>query len=212
MSVGLKIGTALLLGLWLGAPANAQAPAVVVETEGHPSRGPGNAPVTLLEFSDFECPFCARLLPTMERLKEKYGENVRWVFRQFPLGIHPNAQKAAEASLCANDQGRFWKMHDLLFERPVALSETDLVAKATRLDLDMVEFRNCLETGQHVERVLREGFALGEGSSRRVCCRHPLDPKRLHQRTTHRGCKGDEHLRTCDRRGASEGRGAGALA
>lgn len=168
MSVSLKLGAAMLLVVCLGTSAFAQARAVFVETEGHPSRGPEDAPVTLLEFSDFECPFCARLRPTMERLKEKYGENVRWVFRQFPLAMHPHAQKAAEASLCANDQGRFWEMHDLLFVRPVALSEPEILAKATRLDLDMTEFRNCLETRKHIERIqrdLREGLAAGVRST-----------------------------------------------
>lgn len=79
--------------------------------------GPTNAKVTIVEFSDFECPFCVRAYPTVKQIMNDYKNQVRFVYRQYPLTqIHPNAQKAAEASLCAADQGKFWEMHDKMFE------------------------------------------------------------------------------------------------
>lgn len=87
-----------------------------VNLEGAPSKGPANAKITLVEYSDFECPFCVRGYSTVKQIMEAYPKDVRIIFRQFPLiQIHQNAQKAAEASLCANDQGKFWEYHDKLF-------------------------------------------------------------------------------------------------
>jgi len=79
-------------------------------------RGSGNAPVKIVEFSDFECPFCERVYPTIKALQEKYGDKISLEYRQYPLSFHPNAQKAAEASECAGEQGKFWEMHDAMFE------------------------------------------------------------------------------------------------
>src|SRR5206468_3654759 len=86
-------------------------PRVEVAAKG-PSRGPDNAPVTIVEFSDFQCPFCGRAFPTVEKVMKDYDGKVRLVFRHFPLSFHANAQKAAEAGACAADQGKFWQMHD----------------------------------------------------------------------------------------------------
>ncbi len=89
---------------------------VTVATAGFPSMGPANASVTIVEFSDFECPYCGGLYPTLKDIEKNYKDKIRIVYRQFPLtNIHPHAQKAAEASLCANDQGQFWQMHDAMF-------------------------------------------------------------------------------------------------
>ena len=145
--------------------AAAPAARVAVATEGHPSRGAVDAPVTIVEFSDFECPFCARVGPILRQLEEAYGGKVRRVYRQFPLvTLHPRAKKAAEASLCADEQQRFWAMHEALFEQPLALEPSDLSAKAQWLGLDMQRFGACLDSGRfsaRVEQDLQEGVRVG---------------------------------------------------
>ncbi len=130
---------------------------IEVSTEGHPSHGPADAPVTIVEFSDFECPYCQAMLGTIKNIQEAYGEKVRLVYRQFPLNsIHPNAQRAAEASLCANDQGRFWEMHDLMFEDQRGLSVEALTKKAESLELDGSTFEKCLTSNKYAERVKQD--------------------------------------------------------
>ncbi len=135
-----------------------------VESAGHPAVGAPDAPITIVEFSDFECPFCSRLNPTLDEIKANYAGKVRLVFRQFPLAMHQNAQKAAEASLCAHDQGQFWPMHDKLFADQRGLAVEQLKAKAAELGLDSAQFAQCLDSGQHAERVradLRAGASAG---------------------------------------------------
>jgi protein-disulfide isomerase len=135
-----------------------------IEVEGSPFKGPTRAPVTIVEFSDFECGYCGRLSQTLNDVKNKYGDDLRIVFRQFPLQMHPNAPKAAEASLCANDQGKFWEMHDLLFQEQRQLDVVALKDKASRLGLDRTAFDECLDSAQYSEQVeqdLRDGAALG---------------------------------------------------
>ena len=130
---------------------------VAVEDAGFPSRGPESAPVTIVEFSDFECPYCSRVVPTLEQIVETYGDRVRLVFRQFPLNnIHPNAQKAAEASLCADDQGKFWEMHDLMFKEQKSLELEQLKEKAARLELDVEAFNECLDSSKYAEAVMKD--------------------------------------------------------
>ncbi|PIZ65110.1 thioredoxin, partial [Candidatus Roizmanbacteria bacterium CG_4_10_14_0_2_um_filter_39_12] len=91
--------------------------AVEVAVGDSPAIGSKNAKVTIVEFSDFECPFCARAFATVKQIKDAYPKDVKIVYKQLPLtNIHPNAQKAAEASICAKDQGKFWEMHDKMFE------------------------------------------------------------------------------------------------
>jgi protein-disulfide isomerase len=135
-----------------------------IDVSDSPAQGSSDAPVTLVEFSDFECGYCGRLVKTLEDIKENYGDRLRIVFRQFPLQMHPNAQKAAEASLCANDQGKFWPMHDLLFQEQSQLGVVALKDKASRLGLDRGVFDSCLDSGRNAEKVqkdLRDGNALG---------------------------------------------------
>ena len=120
-----------------------------------PSRGPDDAPITLVEFSDFECPFCIRVLPTLDQIEETYGDQVRIVYRHFPLtGIHPNAQLAAEASLCADAQGKFWEMHDAIFEVRGKADADELKTMAADLGLDSEIFDGCLDSREFRDRVL----------------------------------------------------------
>lgn len=136
-----------------------------VNVASEPADGPEDAPVTIVEFSDFECPYCSRLVPTLERVKEEYGDRVRLVFKQFPLrNIHPNAQKAAEASLCAHDQGEFWAMHDAMFDDQQDLGVDALKAKAEEIGLDTATFAECLDSDRYadaVEEDLQEGQRVG---------------------------------------------------
>lgn len=120
-----------------------QPPRVNVAATG-PAKGPENAPVTLIEFSDYQCPFCKRVEPTVEALLAKYGASIRFVYRHMPLdGLHPRARAAAIAAVCAENQGKFWEYHDLLFANQQALADADLEKYATQLGLDAATFKTC---------------------------------------------------------------------
>ena len=118
-----------------------------------PSRGPEGAPVTIVEFSDFQCPFCDRVRPSLLALLEDYPEELRLVYRHFPLSAHPLASPAAEASACAGEQERFWTYHDLVFENQAELSEEKLFEFANTAALDLEIFRVCFEEGRYQEQV-----------------------------------------------------------
>jgi protein-disulfide isomerase len=114
-----------------------------------PERGPSNAPVIIVEFSDFQCPFCARFEPAVASFLAAYPKQVRLVYRNFPLTeLNPFAQKAAEAAQCARDQNKFWEMHDLLFAEQSSLSTGALKEKAGRIGLDTAIFDDCLDSGK----------------------------------------------------------------
>jgi protein-disulfide isomerase/autonomous glycyl radical cofactor GrcA len=139
------------------------APRVEVAATG-PARGPANAKVTIVEFSDFQCPYCSQAFGTIEELMQQYAGKVKLVFRQFPLPIHPQAEKAAEASLCAADQGKFWEFHDLLFKNQRKLDLADLKAHAASAGLDATKFAQCLDSGEKkklVDQDLEAGQAAG---------------------------------------------------
>jgi protein-disulfide isomerase len=142
-----------------------EPPRAEVDIAGAPVKGSANAKVTIVEFSDFECPFCSRVLPTMKKVEEVYGDKVRVAFRQFPLeSIHPNARKAAQASLCAHDQGKFWEMHDALFAKQKELAVGQLKGHAVALGLDAEKFNTCLDSNKYDKQVtadLEAGQAAG---------------------------------------------------
>jgi protein-disulfide isomerase len=120
-------------------------------------RGPADAPVTLVEYGDFECPYCGLAEPTIRELLSEMSTDIRYVFRQLPLNdVHPHAQLAAEASEAAGAQDRFWEMHDLLFEHQGELRGPDLVGYAEELGLDAERFHRELKTHEHAWRVARD--------------------------------------------------------
>jgi protein-disulfide isomerase len=147
---------------------NLQPPPVIrveVSVEGAPMRGTPDAPVTLVEFSDFECPFCKQAHPTLKQVLDRYPGKVRLAYRDFPLdSIHPQARRAAEAARCAHDQGKFWEYHDVLFAQSPQLALENLRRYAGQVGLDVAKFDSCLATGTHkatVQRDLDEGNRLG---------------------------------------------------
>ena len=115
--------------------------------------GPADAPITLVEYVDFECPFCAMALPAVREVRRRLGQRLRFVVRHFPRPEHPHARRAAEAAEAAAAQGRFWEMHDLLLEQQHALEEPDLVEYAARLGLDVERFRRELAADIYHDRV-----------------------------------------------------------
>ncbi|HAT48825.1 MAG: DsbA family protein [Nitrospirae bacterium] len=128
------------------------------------SRGPANAPVTIIEFSDFECPYCRKAQAVLGKLKETYGDKLRFVFRHYPLPFHKLAPKASEAAMCANEQGKFWDFHDALFTDSQSLAVDALKELATKLKLDTAKFDECLTSSRHASRISSdsaEGQQLG---------------------------------------------------
>jgi protein-disulfide isomerase len=149
-------------------PAQPRRVVANVGISGNPIEGKKDAPVTLVEFSDYQCPFCSRFFQTtLPTLTKEYIDTgkVRYAFRDFPLDqIHPHARKAAEAAHCAGDQGKYWEMHDLLFQNQKALEVEKLKAYAKTLNLDATAFNACLDGGKYgtkVEKNLKDGVTAG---------------------------------------------------
>jgi len=142
-----------------------EPPRIKMDAGGGPTKGPETAPITIIEYADFQCPYCTRALASLKQVEEKYAGKVRVVFRDFPLSqIHPNAAKAAEAGACANDQGKFWPMHDRLFANQTKLAVADLKQHATDLGLDAAAFGTCLDSGKHaaeIKKSVEEGQRYG---------------------------------------------------
>jgi len=129
-----------------------------------PTKGAPNAPIELIEFSDFQCPFCQRANPTVQQVLNTYGDRIRFVYRHYPLPNHPNARPAAEAASCAGEQGKFWPYHDRLFANPSKLSAGDLKQAAAELGLDAAKFNTCVDTHKEQAKVdadLRAGEGAG---------------------------------------------------
>jgi predicted DsbA family dithiol-disulfide isomerase len=128
-----------------------------------PSFGPADASVVLVEFSDFQCPYCGQAAETLHRIKEEYGMRIRLVFRQFPLSFHPHAQGAAQAALAAHEQGKFWEFHDLLFAHQDALGKEALLQYAAQVGLNIEAFEAASNSEATTARVA-EDLRLGEGA------------------------------------------------
>jgi protein-disulfide isomerase len=129
-----------------------------------PAFGPPDAKVAIVEYSDFECPYCSKAAEAVTKLKKKYGKSVRFVFRQFPLSFHQNAKLAAEASLAAHAQGKFWEYHDRLFANQRELDRASLERYATEVGLDMAKFKKALDDhvyAKAVEADMKLGEELG---------------------------------------------------
>jgi protein-disulfide isomerase len=127
-------------------------------------RGPKNAPITIVEFSDYECPYCGRAEDTLRQLAVKYPTEVRLAYRDFPLNFHPRARPSAEASRCALAQGKFWEYHDTLFAHQDQLQNEDLLSFAAQLGMDTGRFKECLAQGTFaadVQQDVDEGETLG---------------------------------------------------
>jgi protein-disulfide isomerase len=138
-------------------------PKVEVADGGAPSKGPANAPVTIIEFSDYECPFCKRAEPTVEQVVAAYPDKVRLVYRHYPLPFHKAARPAAEAAACANAQGKFWEYHDKIFEAP-ALDDATFKKIAGEVGLDQAKFDSCLankEQAAAVDKDIADASAVG---------------------------------------------------
>lgn len=138
----------------------AKPPATVenVEVGASPVRGPTEAPVTIVEFADFQCPFCTRAVPTIQELIRDYPKGVRWVFKNFPLDFHPDSLLAHKAALAAGEQGKFWEMHDLIFAGQGVIRRDDLIQKATQLGLDVKRFIADID-GDRFQKILADDKA-----------------------------------------------------
>src|SRR5215213_8999189 len=138
---------------FLSAPV---APVFQIATDVQPSKGNPAATVTLVEFTDFQCPSCAATQPILERIAAEYGDRVRLVVRDYPLSQHANAQKAAEAAEAAREQGKYWEYTMLLYQNQSALAVEKLKEYATRVGLDRAKFDAALDSGRHAESVRRD--------------------------------------------------------
>ena len=139
-------------------------PRQTVPTEGSPAKGPATAPIEIVEFSDFQCPYRLRVTPTVNQVLKAYGDQIRFVYRHYPLPNHPNARPAAEAAVCAADQGKFWPYHDRLFEDPSKLGQSELKRDAADLGLDTAKFDACLDSHKFkttVDADLQAGLEAG---------------------------------------------------
>jgi protein-disulfide isomerase len=144
------------------------APVLNISVDDDPSRGDANAPVTLVEFTDFQCPACAAMQPVLEEVLKSYGNKVRFVVRDFPLSQHENARKAAEAANAANAQGKFFEYTTLLFQRQKNLDLASLKKYASEIGLNRAKFDAALDSGMYQEEVkhdIEDGEMYGVGST-----------------------------------------------
>lgn len=134
---------------------------VVVDSSGHPDLGPKDAPVTIVEFADFQCPFCKATEATIKELREKYGDKIRLVHMDFPLSFHSHSLDAAKGARCANDQGKFWPFREALFANQNKLAPADLKATAKKLGMKTAEFNACFDSPKY-DAQIKSDQAAGE--------------------------------------------------
>ena len=146
----------LLLALFgcAGAPINHG-----VAADGHPYRGSAGPKVIVYEYSDFECPYCAAVQPTVEQVLRAYPNDVQLQYRYFPLPIHPRAQPSAIAGVCATKQGKFWEMHDRMFANQQALEDSDLRNYASQVGMNLTQFDSCYSSKEAADAVAADQSA-----------------------------------------------------
>jgi protein-disulfide isomerase len=137
------------------------SPSVDVALGDSPTRGVANAPVLLIEFADYECPYCQKIDSDLKKLQEEYSGKVLFAFKDFPLPMHKHAQKAAEATRCAGQQNKFWEFHDLLFDKSKGLEIAQLKEYARALKLDAAKFDQCLDSGE-TDAAVKEDLGQGQ--------------------------------------------------
>ncbi|MCB1213845.1 MAG: thioredoxin domain-containing protein [Deltaproteobacteria bacterium] len=137
---------------------------VQVSVDDDPSRGSKDAPVTIIEFTDYQCPYCAKVRPTLAQVRKEYGDKIHYVLRDFPLSFHKDAPKAAEAASCAGDQGKYWEYSELLWKNQKALQPNKLKEYAKQVGLDADKFGQCLDKNTYageVRKDMRDGSQAG---------------------------------------------------
>lgn len=130
-----------------------EPPRSTVEAGDNPSKGPKSAPVEIIEFTDYQCPFCGRVRPTITQVLDKYKDKVRYVLRDYPLPFHGEAKKAAEAAHCAGEQGKYWEMSTILFKNQSALGVAKLKEYAKEAGLNQGKFDKCLDSSKYAKKV-----------------------------------------------------------
>jgi protein-disulfide isomerase len=152
----------LLLAPCFGGCSQKDPPAAsfcAVSVGDSPTRGPADAPVTAVEFGDFQCPYCGSVVPTLKEVDAARPGAVRWVFKHLPLPFHSRAMPAAIAAECAHEQGFFWEMYDTLYSHQGALGDADLAAYAAAIGLDVPTWQTCLGSDPPRGRIAADGQA-----------------------------------------------------
>ncbi|HZM71546.1 MAG TPA: thioredoxin domain-containing protein [Candidatus Cryosericum sp.] len=140
-----------------GVKVMLEPPRVQVSADDDPVKGgPASAPVTIVEFSDYQCPFCSRAETVVDEVMKKYGDKVRLIYRDYPLSFHQNAETASMASECAEEQGKFWEMHGAMFGNQAKLAAPDLVETAGSIGLNKDTFKGCLDSGKFRSEVQKD--------------------------------------------------------
>lgn len=135
---------------------NLDRPRAEVSVDDDPSKGKKGAPITLIEFSEYQCPFCKKTRPTIDKILSTYGDKVHYVFRDFPLSFHNQAKDAANAAQCAGDQGKYWEYSDKLWETQGQHTQEKLKEIATGLKLDMAAFEKCTKDGKYYAEINKD--------------------------------------------------------